>query len=254
MIDEREILDPARNFTQPNQHVFGMRIPEVVFRQLIGFSLRRIRETLDESRLIDELFQQLGDDVIKQIKNWLREHTNIQVIANYPRSADALPLIAVVNLAESEDPQGTFLGDRLGEVAMRAMPWEVDRADGQRVDQRGMLEACTTAVYVITDDPNLTLYLYYMVKFVLRSNQDELAEYYDIQNLALRGQDLQHDQAWMPTFGYTKLIQLQYQSMFDYSVNQAARQIVSISGVDLHLLVDAYRDGETPPVEVPRDE
>ena len=233
MIDERDLLDPALNYSASENQPYGLRIPEHIFRQLISWSLQQIRTTIDEPiNLVDELFKFHGDVVRKQIKNWLREHPNIFVGVNWPPQEVTLPFISVINSGEPEDPSGQFLGSSAGSLEYTNNGRTVVR------EHRAVLLKPTSTIYICSTDPNLTAYLYAIVRFIFFSNTDQLSEHYDIHNLIVNGQDLHHDPSLFPTFGYFKVLQLQYQTMFDYNVAEEASKLVSLG-----LMVNAIDKG-----------
>ena len=242
MIDESDLLDPGKNFTAPENQPFGARIPEFAIRQLIGWSIQQIRLTLDEPvNLIDELFRLYGPDVVAQIKGYLRDHTNLPVVVNWPQEDAQVPFISVINQGEQEDSEFVFLGDAGGAMRYGTISGGVDTAREQRVVG---LNAVTN-IFIGTGDANLTMYLYHLVKFIIFSNKDKLAEYYDLHNMKINGQDLQLDQTnLMPILGYFRVIQLHYQTVFDYNVSDEAAKIISFE------LLMATRDNDDAEVIV----
>jgi len=242
--DERDLKDPSRNYTVPFNQPIGMRIPEHVFRQLIGYGLKQIRESLDNPvNLVSELFAMTGEDVVAQVKSWLREHTNIFLGVSWPKDDVSLPLITVINQGEQEDVTNAFLGDATG--AMEYGKFGDVRPSAR--EQRAIPMRHTTNIYVASQDDALTLYLYNIVRFILVSNKDALTQWYDIHNLVVSGQPLEFDEKLFPIFGYYRLLQLQYTTFFDYNLSEEAAKIVS-----LELLVEALLDGEVRVVvEVP---
>lgn len=235
MIDEGNILDPALNFTRSESQPYGARIPEFAIRQLVGFTLRKLRETASESTgVIDELFALHGAQTVKQIKGFLRDHPNLPVVVNWPALDMALPIICVVNRGEREDDAFSFLGDRAGLLRMGKMPGSRETVREQHaVGLRAELE-----IIVGTQDPDLTMYLHYMVKHALFSNKPGLSEFYDIHNLVIGARDLTLDTQLFPTFGYYKAVTLNFQTMFDFASEPVGSLIV-----DFGLFVEADLDG-----------
>lgn len=247
MNDPRDGFDPARNFTRSENQPLGARIPEYVIRQLIGFRLAAIAADADRPQsVIDELFAFWGPETIKQVKSFLREHPNIQVVVNWPREDQHLPYVAVVNQGEQEDSELSFLGDATGVARYGAVG--VDGRQSIR-EQRGFGMRCNLDVIIATQDPVLTMVIHYLVKYVILTAKLLLEEHYDIHNLTVSGRDLSFDERMFPTFGYFKSVSLNFQTIFDFNLSEHAAQIV-----DVGLLVDALKDGQPHLTRIPEDE
>lgn len=245
MIDESDFLDPAVSYTQSSSLASGARIPEFFVRQLLGAELRHLRENIDQpDGVLDELFRMYGAEALRQIKGFIREHPNIRVQVNWPREGQSLPWICVVNQGESEDREFAFLGDRGGIARTGQLSGGRPTLKAQYV----LGERRNLDVIVCTMDPDLTMFLHYIVKRTILVNKTPLTEFVDIQNLVLSGRDLQGDGVYLPTFGYTKSVSLQFQTTFDYNGAEASGALVSVG-----LRVDALADGVLATSEVPEE-
>ncbi len=237
--DERNLGSPASNYTIPQNTPSGMRIPEFAFRQLIGWAIQQVRNTVDDPKnVVDELFAMVGDDTIKQIKSWLRSKDKLFLDVSWPRDDISLPAVVVEPQGEQEDTSNTLLGDLAGTAEMGRFG---DAIPSMR-PQFAIPELHTTNIYIASQDDRLTLFLYTLVKFILLSNKDQLTQWYDIHNLSISGQVLEHDPQMFPTFGYFRLLTLSYLCLFDFNGAQEAAKIVS-----LDLMVSTVKD---PPREV----
>jgi hypothetical protein len=223
--DQRPIGNPDNNYTVPQNQPAGMRIPEFVFRQLIGWAIGQVRKTVDDPKnVVDELFAMVGDDTIKEIKAWLRESNNLFLDVSWPKDDISLPAIVVEPQGESEDTSNALLGDMAGGEAWGRFGDSVPTARYQFA----IPENHTTNIYIASTNDRLTLFLYTLVKFILLSNKDQLTQWYDIHNLSLSGQVLEHDPQMFPTFGYFRQLTLSYLCLFDFNGAQEAAKIVSL--------------------------
>lgn len=242
MIDERDLLDPAENFTQSQSLASGAKMPEYTIRQLLGAVMRQLRETVDEPNgILDELFKSVGAEALRQIKGFVREHPNIPVQVNWPRHDLHLPWICVLNQGEQEEKDFAFLGDRGGTVTLGTFGGRKTSRPQLIVGERRSLE-----IVVGTQDPDLTMYLHYIVKRAIFVNKMALIEHADVQNLMVSGRDLSLDSSVYPTFGYFKSVSLQFQTTFDYNGGETAGAIVGVG-----LLVDALAGGASKTSGVP---
>lgn len=224
------------NYTVPANVPVGMRIPEYVFAQLIGFVFQEIRRTIDTSSLIDELFAYTSQATIKRVKQYIREHKNLFIGVNWPREDVHLPLITCINQGETEDVEHAFLGDATGVSQFGTFG---DTRLSERQSKAVPLKVVTN-VYIASNDDELTNFLYNIVRFIFLSNKLALSAYYDVHNLIVSGQALEYDPAIHPCQGFYRVCQLSFTTMFDWNLSEEAAKIVS-----LQLFVEAL-DGETP--------
>jgi hypothetical protein len=223
--DQLPLGSPENNYTIPQNTPSGMRIPEFVFRQLIGWAIQQVRKTVDDPKnVVDELFAMVGDDTIKQIKDWLRSNENLFLDVSWPRDDISLPAIIVEPQGEQEDTANALLGDLAGTAEMGRF----GDANPSMRPQFAVPELHTTNIYIASQDDRLTLFLYTLVKFILLSNKDQLTQWYDIHNLSIGGQVLEHDPQMFPTFGYFRMLTLSYLCLFDFNGATEAAKIVCL--------------------------
>lgn len=243
--DQLPLGSPENNYTIPQNTPSGMRIPEFVFRQLIGWAIQQVRKTVDDPKnVVDELFAMVGDDVIKQIKSWLRSNENLFIEVSWPREASSLPGIVIEPQGEQEDTTNTLLGDLAGTAEMGRF----GDANPSMRPQFAVPELHTTNIYIASQDDRLTLFLYTLVKFILLSNKDQLTQWYDIHNLSIGGQVLEHDPQMFPTFGYYRMLTLSYLCLFDFNGASEAAKIVSL---DMMVSTPEGEDGGSVLITVP---
>lgn len=169
------------------------------------------------------MFRTHGSAVREQIKGYLRDHPNIAVTVNYPRDDLSLPFIACVNAGEAEDTSALLLSDYGGEQVLG------DEGGRQTLrQQRTFVDKATVQIFIAAQDPNLALYLSHIVRYVLASNSFRLTERYDIHNMTLGLQDVQYDERFFPMFCYTRLVTVQFQTIFDFNVDEVTNAIVSL--------------------------
>lgn len=217
--------DPTQNLTRQPQQPMGMRIPEFVIKQTIGWGLKQIRDTIGKpNNVINTLFAYLPDETRGQITSWLLNHENIWLDVSFHKDAEHLAMIVVEPQSEDEATEDALLGDLLGTAHF----------SDSEAKQRGVPEKRTTTIYIASNDDRLTLFLYEIVKFILVTNKLRLEEWYDIHNLSLGGQVMAFDDERLPTFAYYRTMSLRYETIFDWSDLEEASKIVS-----LDLSVDA---------------
>jgi len=83
-------------------------VPEYVLQTTIARGIKRMR---NDSALIDQLFRNLDQTAIHQIRNFLKNYT-IDLAINFPRTTLKIP--AIVITLKSEKEKQAFLGDFLG--------------------------------------------------------------------------------------------------------------------------------------------
>lgn len=242
MTMDDDLHNRDNNYTVPANQPLGMRIPEFVFAQLIGFVFQEIRRTIDTNSLIDELFAFTTTATIKRVKDYLREHKNFFIGANWPSEDVHLPLITVINQGEQEATDQAFLGDATGVEQFGTF-------GDQRLTQRQAKAVplrVTTNIYVASSDDELTLVLYNIVRFIFLSNKMQLSQLYDVHNLTISGQALEYDPELHPVRGFYRVLQLQFLTMFDWNLSEEAAKIVS-----LNLIVEALAGGVKIQTPVP---
>lgn len=237
------IDDPEINFTLSQNDALGMPIPEHVFYQLIGFSFGQIVKSIPTSdNIVDQLFARLSTDVRKSIKNWLTHHPNIGVTLNWPREDVGLPFIAVITESEDETEDLSLLGDYGGTHVLGSL--DVGPQQARQLFKTGLSNV--TNVIIAADDPNMTLYMGAILRFIFLRNKDALTKMYDIHNLMVSQADLKWDERFLPTFAYMRMLSLRYKTFFDINVTEKTSVITS-----LELMVSALSAGAIVTSSVP---
>lgn len=249
MISEDELgsENPALNQTALENRIGGMRLNELVIRQLLSYSLAEIKRTIDDplegGQVIDDIFlRNFGPDVTARVKTWFRGQGVVTVVCNWPREATPLPYISVIDAGHREATEGdarAVLGDFGG--------YGIREGEGTAVEIRVVPLHWTIQIIVGTTDENLTMYLYWIVYFILFSNKDDLIKWYDIHNAMISGQDLKYNPEFLPTLCYAKMATLEYLTFFDIP-----KRYHLIRSVSLTSMIDSQTDGVRTTVVVPR--
>jgi hypothetical protein len=213
--------------TTPNNFA-GLRFTEPLIRQFLSYQLGEIARTIDDPdvTLIEELYHRFGPDIVRDIKTWFREHTNIAVSINYPRHDIALPFISVVNASEQEADGQQLLGDYGGRQMVGVLGGGTASRAVTVVPQKHL-----TNIFVATSDQNTTIYLYALVRALLLLNKIDFDQYGGMRNMVINGADLEFHPELFPEFAYFKVVSLIYETDFDLP---HAPDVV-IGGVDLSL-------------------
>lgn len=225
MMSADDLKDPAVNYTARPNRPTGARMAEYPVRQLLGFALQQIRAHVDDvdDNIIDQLFAIHGPAVIAQVKGYFRDHEKLSVVVGWPRTDMAMPWIAVVNATERDNDAESILGSQGGVQVL-------GRAGGLLEQRNHMVRPLSASLNILIAslDPHLTAVLSQIVRFILHINEDSLAEFYDVQVPTISMQDVQWDEKLWPTFGFFRMVTLNYATSFDYNVSKEAQRIVSL--------------------------
>lgn len=208
----------------------GLRFAEPLLRQFLAYQLGEVARTVDDPDVtfVEELYHRFGPEIVKDIKTWYREHTNIPVTINYPRHDIGLPFVSVVNASEQEAEGQQLLGDYGGRQNYGVL------GGGVATHSRAVTmvpQKHVTNIFVATDDQNTTIYLYALVRALLLLNKIDFDKYGGMRNMVVNGADLEFHPELFPEFAYFKVISLVYETDFD--LPHAPDN--TIGGVDLSL-------------------
>ncbi len=214
---------------QPNVASGARPVAETI-RQLIEYGLSVIHKDISDPNsqfIVDELFSMWGQETIDKAKQYLKEHTNIPVVMDWPHEGLDLPQVCVVTQSERERETEEFLGDVTGMVGAGAATRfdanhnpieEVSDNNIVQRQQRGLLVNGTTGVYVRAKDPNLCTLLTHVVRLIIFMNKIALIRDGDIHNLVIGVEAIAHNPELFPEFAYTREIELTYVTQFDYNL------------------------------------
>lgn len=171
--------------------------PEFLLRNAIQVGLQ---DFIDTPELIASLFESYGQPVIDEVKNYLLVRTEpgkkvVETSINYPKEGMSLPLVAIVMGMDPEDTEHDVLGDFLE-----------FRSNESSTTLRAVVGTANKPVYsilILSQYPNLTVYLYIMVKAIIIANSIEFHKR-GMQNIVLGGRDLTLDRDLFPEFAYAR--------------------------------------------------
>lgn len=178
-----------------------------------------------------------GEDTIGNVKKLIVEHQNMPVILQYPKDDLDIPQICVVAMQEDEDIERDVLGDQTG-MTGRGMNETVDAVGepvvkGTKIIQRrqlGLATKCVTDIYVRTDDALLTVLVAHLVRLILFINKDQLIEDADIHNMVINIKEMTDGaSALFPKFAFTKVVNVNYDSHFDYNLQEETLKRLNLS-------------------------
>lgn len=240
---DQTIGDPTTNFTIPQTQPAGLRIPEFILRQLIGWAIGEVRKRINTpDDVVDPLFALVPEDVRNQFRAWLMANQNLYLDVSWPRDPAWLAMIVVEPQREDEDTGNAYLGDMLGTTERGTLGGQVPT----EAPAYGVPEIHTTNIWVSSNDDRLTLLLYTLVKYVVLIHKAELTKFWDIHNLVLSGGVIEHEPERLPQYAYHRVLQARYMTIFDYNGPASGPAVVH-----LNLNVSSFLDGveTTTPVE-----
>lgn len=169
-----------------------------------------VQTFVDEPALVDKLFKGYTEEVITEIKAYLSVRTGagkfpLQIVMNYPTEGISIPFVAIVLAADQEDPKLDFLSNYI----------ETDIDDAETVEKEvvGTANNVSYNIMIGSQYPNLTLYLYTIIKAILILKSDEFTQQ-GMLNILLGGRDLKIDPSLFPEFVWGRLITLTHLAYF----------------------------------------
>lgn len=165
-----------------------------VLSQVIENQLSNLRQN---PSLLDTIFQAVDDNTRNQVKGYILNN-QLNVFRGFPRDPAALPAYAIVLGSEREEPQavGQYLYD--------------DTANTQEV--YGTFYVAQYRLEAWSNNGDLTILLYNLLKWILLSNRDYL-ESQGIQRQNLTGTDFEPVPSQFPELIYRRalLMELTYE-------------------------------------------
>lgn len=140
--------------------------------------------------LVDDLFEQLyelEDTEIAAIKTYFAQK-GLNVYNGYPRANSAPPFVAVILANEGESD--TYIGDYAGMIT----------EDGHAIygaDVEGSIWKHTYHLPVVTEHPDVTSYMYELVKTVMLAGLRTLVDQ-ECMDFSFAGMDLSPDPRYLP--------------------------------------------------------
>lgn len=190
-------------------------IPEIQIERVLETALPALRK---QPELLDDVFGEYDEEFREEAKKFIKEN-EIKVVQNWPIKGMTLPLVAIVNVGDAENPSQDVLGDFLEELEAN------EDTDATQTSYKGIAKNGQWQIICMSDDPRLTLYVTYVVEAMLILNTDFLQEK-GMHNILLNTADLKLEENMLPDFPYARMVVLS--CLHYYAVPLTARLIRSI--------------------------
>jgi hypothetical protein len=181
-------------------------------RLLFRIISQEIAQIRAQPRRLTHLFRyqaQLEQTEFDAICTYL-ESTNIAVTHNYPRKAPTFPCYTIVLGREREERQ--FLGHD-GEILRADDPEVLAGLFPEATSTTSSFYSSTYHIYVVTQQPDHTIYLYQILKWILTLNKDALS-LQGIHVSILEGSDVAPDKDYMPESLFIRQLNVTLRSEF----------------------------------------
>lgn len=182
---------------------------ERLLHQIIS---REITDLRLNPRRLTHLFRyqaQLSQTEFDGICTYL-ETTAINVTHNYPRKAPTFPCYTIVLGREREERQ--FLGHD-GEILRAEDPEVLAGLFPEFTGTTASFYSSTYHIYVVTQQPDHTIYLYQILKWILTLHKDDLATR-GIHVSVFEGSDVAPDKDYMPESLFIRQLNVTLRSEF----------------------------------------
>ncbi len=164
-------------------------VPELIYRSVIMEGLAWIKSNLGR---IDHFLSGFDSETIRNFREYIQTH-DIEVIQGWPRSNTPLPCIAIVLLQENDEQ---FIGDDLG----------VNTETDPNGVILGSFWGGTHVLVVASDNADLTVFLYYVLKIILKRSSTTLNEF--LHEISYDAGDLQPNLNYLPDHVVTRGISI----------------------------------------------
>lgn len=173
-------------------------LPERVFLGILRTEVERLSQNVDELR---RFFGHFFDPTVgpEERETYVRAFQNTPpvVTLGYPRTTMELPIIAIVSTSDEEDDEG-FLYHLVSETR----PGE-EVAEDQ--EYQGAFWTQTFSTYVLSNHPDVTLYLYQFAKFALFAAKDVLMRS-GLMELHYSGGELSPEEMYLPENAFGRVL------------------------------------------------
>lgn len=151
------------------------------------------------------------------------------VVLGYPRTTAQPPVVSIVLGEEEEDDESTALSDYLGE----SLPGE----PGPYAEYIGNHFTQTHNIFIFSDHPVITAYLYHLVKLVIFSSKPFLIKAGIIEP-RISGGELSPDEGYTPEDWFSRVVRLSCRSLTSVPVLRLDPSTYKLKGLfmdDLHV-------------------
>lgn len=182
--------------------------PELVLETMLRQGLDALHA---DSTLIESLLQAYSPAERAEAVKFMTDNKVAVRIAWPPRgSTIKFPMVVIDTGADNEDPESDLIGD----FAQMDSDEEVRSTAIEYTELSGISERSQYRIYVLSQDPRLTLFLYRLVKAIIILGWETFERMGLMNRVIGGGQSVAIDQSLMPEWAATKLITLAVQHFF----------------------------------------
>lgn len=219
----------------------SVTVPERVIRDVLKSEIDRMTSLLsseaaeDAARLLRHLFAPTaGEEAAADFVEHFRRRPPA-VVLNYPRATAEPPVIAIVISDEHESDNA--VGDYVGEA--------LDGERGPAAEYAGAHYEGTFSCFVFAEHPEVTMYLYQLVKAILLGAKPALLRG-GLLEISFSGGDLSPDENYIPESMFARVLRVSCKYLVSVPVLVSDPAGFSINGVWLSdVVVEGVRGGVT---------
>lgn len=152
-----------------------------------------------------DLFSNYDSKTLASIIQWVTDHTP-QFVLGWPQQDESLATVAIVLGSETESTREGFQGD--------FQEPHLDASGTVIYDQYGQNDRVQLNIMVLTQLPDLTIWLHRIIKFIITVNKLTLHAPGGLVDLTMNSQDFQVDPEQFPNFKYNRMLTLNFLSSF----------------------------------------
>jgi hypothetical protein len=185
-------------------------VPELVYRGVIKAALTWMKQNLNR---VEDLMSGYDDEDVRNVRTMLGSR-DVQVVQGFPRANTSYPCICIVLMQEVEE---TFIGDEIGVAPI---------SDSGGGVVQGKLWNATHLLLCCSDNADLTVVLYQLLKLMMLRYNDEMQRV--LHEITYEGGDLQPDNQYIPDHIYTRGLSIRA-GFWQHMVQEAQQTINRIS-------------------------
>jgi hypothetical protein len=185
-------------------------LPERLFKALLLSEVERLSDPANVSeleRFFGHFFDATAGEVQRAqfVKHFQKDPPRVTL--GYPRNTAEWPVICITHQAEEEPEDERFMGDYVGETLSGENP-----PGGEDQEYVGALFEQTYAIYVLAGNPDVTLYLYHLVKLILLAANRVLHQA-GILAPHFSGGELNPEEMLLPDNAFLRVLTLRFRSI-----------------------------------------
>jgi hypothetical protein len=195
-------------------------VPELIYRSLLQQGILWLKQNLLR---IDNMMSGYSLADIASIRSYIQTH-DITIVQGWPRENTPFPCIAIILMQEGETP---YIDEAIGMVDDETQSGIIS----------GRLWNAEHLLMVVSDNADLTVTLYQLLKLTLQRFNESLNEY--LHEIAFDGGDIQPQLNFLPDHLYTRGMSIRA-SYFDSVIQEFSPVKVS------RVLFNLYPEGTAP--------